>query len=94
MVKMSSRFLKVLFSVGMVIAANTVTAQCAMCRTQIVNNVSHGETALAAGLNMGILYLFCAPYIMIGVVTFFWFKYSRVNERKESIVSRIRRQVS
>ena len=68
-------------------------AQCAMCRTQVVNNVSHGETTLAAGLNAGILYLFVAPYLMVGTIAFFWFKYSKVRERKESIVSRIRRQM-
>ena len=71
-----------------------VEAQCAMCRTQIVNNVSHGETALASGLNLGILYLFFTPYVMIGVIVFLWFRYSKVNERKESVISRIRRQMS
>lgn len=68
-------------------------AQCAMCRTQVVNNVSAGETSFAAGLNMGILYLFFTPYILIGIVAFMWFKHSKVSERKESIISRIRRQV-
>lgn len=68
-------------------------AQCAMCRTQVVNNVSAGETSFAAGLNMGILYLFFTPYILIGVVAFMWFKHSKVREQKESIISRIRRQM-
>ena len=48
-------------------------AQCVMCRTQVVNNVSHGETSLAAGLNFGIIYLFVTPYIAISVIAFFWF---------------------
>lgn len=65
-------------------------AQCAMCRTQIVNNVSHGETTFAAGLNFGILYLFVTPYIAIGVVAFFWFKKARVNEQRKSLTGRIR----
>jgi hypothetical protein len=56
-----------------------------MCRTQIKNNVSHGETELAAGLNMGILYLFFTPYIAVGVVAFLWFRYSKKNEQKISI---------
>ena len=64
-------------------------AQCAMCRTQVVNNVSHGETALAAGLNFGILYLFVTPYIAIGIVAYFWFKNAKVNDRKKSLASRI-----
>jgi len=66
-------------------------AQCAMCRTQIKNNVSHGETELAAGLNLGILYLFFTPYIALGVVAFLWFRYSKKNERKISVVQRLKR---
>lgn len=66
-------------------------AQCAMCRTQIKNNVSHGETELAAGLNLGILYLFFTPYIVVGVVAFLWFRYSKKNERKISIVRYFKR---
>lgn len=57
-------------------------AQCAMCRTQVVNNVSHGDTALAAGLNFGILYLFCAPYLIIGLVAFIWYRNAKVNGKK------------
>ena len=68
--------------------------QCAMCRTQVVNNVSHGETSFAAGLNFGILYLFFAPYVLIALMIFLWFKYSRTNERKNSIASRIKRTMS
>ena len=69
-------------------------SQCAMCRTQVVNNVSHGETALAEGLNMGILYLFFTPYVAIGVVAFLWFRNSKYNEGKESLASRLKRQMS
>lgn len=59
--------------------------QCAMCRTQVVNNVSHGETALAAGLNLGIMYLFFTPYIVLGVVVFLWFRNAKTNERKKDL---------
>ena len=44
------------------------SAQCAMCKTTIVNNVSNGELALAEGLNFGIMYLFASPYLAIIVV--------------------------
>lgn len=65
-------------------------AQCAMCRTQIKNNVSHGETELASGLNLGIMYLFFTPYIVVGLVAFLWYRYSKTNERKISIIERIK----
>lgn len=62
-----------------------VDAQCAMCRMQVVNNVSSGSLTLAQGLNYGILYLFFAPYLMMGVVAYFWYKTSKKNERKVSL---------
>jgi len=64
-------------------------AQCAMCRTQVVNNVSHGETSLAAGLNLGIMYLFFAPYIFLGVIGYFWYKKAKVKTRTKSIAERL-----
>ena len=77
----------ILFSLSMVIA----DAQCVMCRTQVVNNVSHGETALAAGLNLGIMYLFFTPYVVLGVVAFFWYRNAKVNERKKPHMGHISR---
>lgn len=49
-----------------------VFAQCAMCKTTIVNNVSHGELALAEGLNFGIMYLFATPYLVIVTIVAVW----------------------
>lgn len=69
-------------------------AQCAMCRTQIKNNVSHGEMELAAGLNNGIMFLFFTPYLVVAVIVFLWFRYSSVNEQKISIIEHLKRQVS
>lgn len=52
-------------------------AQCAMCRTTLENNVSNGDIGIAAGINFGILYLFAAPYIVIALIAFFWYKTSK-----------------
>lgn len=71
---------------GLLLAPLLNFAQCAMCRTQVVNNVSHGDTSLAAGLNLGIIYLFVTPYIAIGIVAFFWFKNAKVNEKKKRFI--------
>ncbi|MEQ8627834.1 hypothetical protein [Ekhidna sp.] len=56
-------------------------AQCAMCRTQIKNNVSAGETSMAEGLNNGIMFLFFTPYIVVFVMIFLWYKYSKTTKR-------------
>lgn len=60
-----------------------VYAQCAMCRATLENNVSNGEPGIAAGINLGILYLFFAPYLAVGVVAYFWYKTTKSNARKD-----------
>ena len=54
-------------------------AQCAMCRTQLENNVSNGTPGIAAGINTGILYLLSMPYLSILVIGYFWYKSSKKN---------------
>lgn len=56
-----------------------VAAQCAMCRTQLENNVSNGNPGIAAGINTGILYLLVMPYLSILILGYFWFKNSKRN---------------
>lgn len=50
-----------------------VAAQCPMCRMSAENNLKEGGTA-GRGLNNGILYMFAAPYLIVGVVGFIWYK--------------------
>jgi hypothetical protein len=57
-------------------------AQCAMCRASVENNVSNGETSIGAGLNNGILYLFVMPYLMAGIIGFFWYKTAKRKRQK------------
>jgi hypothetical protein len=57
-------------------------AQCAMCRTQLENNVSNGDIGMAAGINTGILYLLSLPYLAVIVLGYVWYKNSRNNARK------------
>lgn len=82
---------KYLLGFLMVFLGNLVSAQCAMCRTQVVNNVSAGEENLASGLNQGILYLFSAPYLLIGVLVVLWFKFSKVDKSKKRVQNLIKR---
>lgn len=86
---MMKRFIKIYSVLFLFLSPVLVWAQCAMCRTQIVNNVSHGETSLAAGLNLGILYLFFTPYLLIGVVAYLWYRSSKVNEGKKHLTGHI-----
>jgi hypothetical protein len=56
-------------------------AQCAMCKTTVVNNVSHGELSLAGGLNFGITYLFATPYLAVILVGFLWYRSSKQSNK-------------
>jgi hypothetical protein len=64
---------------AMVLTSFLSNAQCAMCRTQLENNVSNGETGIAAGINTGILYLLAMPYLIVMVLGYFWYKSSKKN---------------
>ncbi len=64
-------------------STTAVMAQCAMCRATLENNVSNGNPGIALGINFGIMYLFFAPYLAIGVIAYLWFRTSRSNVRKE-----------
>jgi len=67
-------------------------AQCAMCRTQVQNNVSNGDVDLAAGLNTGILYLMVTPYLALSVVGLLWYRNSKKKGGKESLLDRIKKR--
>ena len=60
------------------------SAQCAMCRATLENNVSNGDIGIAAGINFGILYLFAAPYTVIALIAFFWYRTSKRTSHHES----------
>ncbi len=60
-----------------------INAQCVMCRTQVVNNVSHGDIELASGLNLGIVYLFSAPYLLVITVFILWYRFFYFNGGKK-----------
>ncbi|WP_339923866.1 hypothetical protein [uncultured Cyclobacterium sp.] len=59
------------------VSVRTTLAQCAMCRATIENNVSNGDTTVGATLNFGILYLFVAPYVLLSILGYLWYKNAR-----------------
>jgi hypothetical protein len=63
----------------MLLAQTNTWAQCAMCRATLENNISNGNVGIAAGINVGIMYLFFAPYLAVGLLAFFWYRSTRQN---------------
>ena len=51
-------------------------AQCAMCKSVVESNLENGDT-IGSGLNDGILYLMAMPYISLGLITFFWVRHNK-----------------
>ena len=50
--------------------------QCSMCKAVVESDMEGGGTT-AAGLNSGILYLMMFPYLLIGTVAFFYYRYKK-----------------
>lgn len=58
--------------VALLVTADVVFAQCAMCRTGLLNS-PEGQK-LANGFNKGILFLLSAPFVVVGAVAFLIFE--------------------
>jgi len=65
---------KIIISIVLFLTFLNTNAQCAMCKAVVE---SGGDTSQAEGLNTGILYLMVFPYLLVGVLLFFIFKYRR-----------------
>ncbi|WP_176723386.1 hypothetical protein [Roseivirga misakiensis] len=68
--------------IALVFINANVFAQCAMCRGSVESTVAAGETSMASNLNLGILYLFFAPYTLVCLIAYLWYKKSRRNVNK------------
>jgi hypothetical protein len=74
---------KIILLLVLATASSTVSvAQCAMCRATVENNFSNGKPGIAAGLNVGILYLLSMPYLAAAILGYLWYKSSKTNGRK------------
>ncbi|HEX5168132.1 MAG TPA: hypothetical protein VFW11_03090 [Cyclobacteriaceae bacterium] len=57
--------------------AGVASAQCAMCSTQLENNISAGNPGIATGINVGILYLLAMPYLAVIIIGYLWYRSSK-----------------
>lgn len=55
-----------------------VFSQCPMCRMAAETNLDNGGSD-GLGLNHGILYMLALPYILIGTISFLWWKNKKKN---------------
>lgn len=82
-------FRKVIYSIVLFMGALLFQidsyAQCSMCRASMENSISGDSEQFSAGLNFGILYLFITPYLLFGIIAYFWFRASKKNAQKVKI---------
>lgn len=88
------RVVILLFILGIVFFAGEASAQCAMCRASLENNVSNGDIGYAARLNFGILYLFVLPYLLVFTIGFLWYKKSKQNKARKVEAEKRRRKLA
>jgi len=48
-------------------------AQCPMCKIAAESNMQNGGES-GNGLNHGILYMFFAPYLIVGFISYMWWR--------------------
>jgi hypothetical protein len=79
----------------LLLAQTDVLAQCAMCRSVVESTVSNGRSVVASDLNFGILYLLAAPYLIVAVISYAWYRSSRKEYGKRlEVTRRVRRAMS
>ena len=70
-------------------------AQCAMCRGTVESTVSNGRSVVASQLNIGILYLFVIPYLLIASIGYLWYRNSkREHGKRIEVAGRVKRAMS
>ena len=73
---------KIILSLGVLfiilLVSNLLDAQCPMCKLSTESNLSNGGSA-GKSLNSGILYMFAAPYLVVGTIAFIWIKNRKKN---------------
>lgn len=68
----------------LLMAASNTFAQCSVCRAGAESNIEQGYTA-GLGLNSGIIYLLCMPYILAAIGFYIWYRQRKKNKAKLQI---------
>lgn len=69
----------------LLLAATPGLAQCTVCKSNVEASRTEKDGYDISGLNKGILYMMAAPYILGGLVGFFWYRNVR-RQRQQAAV--------
>ncbi len=70
---MHKKKIRLLLFFGLIITPYQLRAQCAMCKAVVEN----GNQSMAEGINSGITYLMVFPYLLVGIIVFFMYRYKK-----------------
>ena len=70
---MYKKNIRLLLFLGLIITPYQLQAQCAMCKAVVEN----GNQSMAEGINSGITYLMVFPYLLVGIIVFFMYRYKK-----------------
>ena len=79
MSQITMKTLPLLLMVLMLFLPEIADAQCPMCRMTAESNLANGGSE-GQGLNNGIMYMLATPYLLIGVIAYFWWRNRRTEE--------------
>ena len=84
-----------LVCISLYLMTTDAMAQCAMCRGTVESTVSNGRSVIASDLNLGIVYLLAAPYLLVAAIGYFWYRSSKREYGKRlEIAGRVKRAMS
>ncbi|MCH8554736.1 MAG: hypothetical protein LAT76_06230 [Schleiferiaceae bacterium] len=63
-----------------VFSPNFGFSQCAMCKA-VAETSSEGAEEIGQGLNVGIVYLMFFPYLLIGIISYAWYRHNKKNKQ-------------
>lgn len=64
-------------------SVSAAVAQCPNCKASVVSNLRDNNSTIGMGLNDGILYLLGAPYLLVGVVGYMWYRNYKAKQLSE-----------
>lgn len=72
----------VLLALVFFIFPDFLQAQCAMCKA-VAETSAQGAEEIGEGLNVGIVYLMFFPYLLIGVISYAWYRHNKKTKATE-----------
>jgi uncharacterized membrane protein len=83
---MNKAFRILFLTVLILIIAHVAFSQCAMC-TEVADEASRNGNSAGDGINKGVLYLFLAPYLIVGTIGFIWWRSRRKAQEEMNLES-------